>query len=178
MSHFKISNSKWFNFQIFIISNSKISRSSIHRLSKFFKSFRYPDLQKWYVRKCFHILTYIVWSISVINKRPGSIFGHIFGRSKNDPKSIGIHPESLISNFGIIKNPKDPPRKYVGTPRTSKTSPKMFAAFWAPLDPVFGLREVIVFNYVIDQYLPEKIRVSSFCMATLSWHDKIRLKVF
>ena len=31
----------------------------------------------------------------------GSIFGHIFGRSKNVPKNIAIDQESLISHLGI-----------------------------------------------------------------------------
>ena len=37
----------------------------------------------------------------------GSRFGIIFGRSKNVPKSIAIDQESLISDFGIIKTPKN-----------------------------------------------------------------------
>ena len=32
-----------------------------------------------------------------------SIFGEHFGRSKNDPKSIGICPESVINHLGIIE---------------------------------------------------------------------------
>ena len=35
----------------------------------------------------------------------GSIFGHIFGRSENVPKSITIDQESLISHWGIIQTP-------------------------------------------------------------------------
>ena len=35
----------------------------------------------------------------------GSTFGHIFGRSRNQPKSIATDQESLISNFGISKTP-------------------------------------------------------------------------
>ena len=36
----------------------------------------------------------------------GARFGEKFGSSRNDPKSIGICPESLISHCGIIKTPK------------------------------------------------------------------------
>ena len=36
----------------------------------------------------------------------GPRFGEQMGSSKNVRKSIGIHQESRISNFGIIKNPK------------------------------------------------------------------------
>ena len=38
----------------------------------------------------------------------GSRFGHIFGRSKSDPKSIAIDQESLIKHSGMIKIPKTP----------------------------------------------------------------------
>ena len=37
-----------------------------------------------------------------------SRFGHIFGRSKNHPKSIAIDQESLINHFGINKIPQNP----------------------------------------------------------------------
>ena len=36
----------------------------------------------------------------------GPRFGENFGSSRNDPKNIGIHQESLISNSGVIKTPK------------------------------------------------------------------------
>ena len=36
----------------------------------------------------------------------GSRFGKHFGSSRNHPNSTGIHQESLIGNFGIIKAPK------------------------------------------------------------------------
>ena len=36
----------------------------------------------------------------------GSRFGHMFGRSRNVPKSIAIDQEALICDLGIIKTPK------------------------------------------------------------------------
>ena len=38
----------------------------------------------------------------------GSGFGHMFGRSENNPKNIAIERESLISHFGIIQIPPKP----------------------------------------------------------------------
>ena len=39
----------------------------------------------------------------------GSRFGHMFGRSKNIPKSVAIAQESLLSNSGRIKTPPTNP---------------------------------------------------------------------
>ena len=78
-------------------------------------------------------LTYsnICWIIFGFSKKwteygpSDPLFGHTFGRSKNGPKSIGMHPKSLISYFGI--KPQKP-QTYI-TKKTKKT-PKMFAVFW------------------------------------------------
>ena len=35
-----------------------------------------------------------------------SRFGEIVGSSRNHPKSVGLHQQSLISHFGIIKEPQ------------------------------------------------------------------------
>ena len=60
----------------------------------------------------------------------GSIFGHMFGRSKNVPTSIAIGQESLISHVGIITTPNKN-HNYIKKPRTSKKTLKMFAIFRA-----------------------------------------------
>ena len=72
-----------------------------------FSKNRYPELQNTYFQICFHTFPSIVWSIFVMNKGPGSIFGHIFGGSKNYPNSIAMCPGVKISHLGIIKRPKN-----------------------------------------------------------------------
>ena len=68
----------------------------------------------------------------------GSIFGHIAGSAKNVPKRISICPGTLVSHFGINLNPQN--RYNTLTKTKNKQALKMFAVFWALLDPVFGPR--------------------------------------
>ena len=50
----------------------------------------------------------VFFEVSLHNKKVKLlIFGRILESSKNDPKSIGICPGTLISHFGIIENPKN-----------------------------------------------------------------------
>ena len=49
----------------------------------------------------------------------GFRFGHMFGRSKNVPKSIAIDQKSLIRDFGTINTPKK--HNYSKSPRTNET---------------------------------------------------------
>ena len=66
----------------------------------------------------------------------GSRFSHIFGQSKNIPKSIVIDQESLISHLGIIKTPL---KILIINWKTKKPkSTFLFAVCWALLDPVLG----------------------------------------
>ena len=50
----------------------------------------------------------------------------IWGRSENDPKGIGIGPESLISQLRIIETPQKP-KKYIDKPRKNKNTLNLFA---------------------------------------------------
>ena len=94
----------------------------IHDLGDFirriFGIFRYPSFPKlrkfWKSRyaeivflKMFGDFSCIVWSVFVINKgckRPDLVI--FFGSAKNDPKSTGICPGTLIGHFGIIEKPR------------------------------------------------------------------------
>ena len=78
----------------------------------------------------FHIFLYRLKYFCNKQGARGWIFGHFFGSFKNNPKNVGIHPESLISHFGIIKTPSPLP-KYIKKQRNE--SPKFVAVFWAPI---------------------------------------------
>ena len=78
----------------------------------------------------------------------GCIFGHIFGSSKNDPKNIGICPESVISHLGIIKTPKNSNDTLKNKEKT-KNHVISVAIFWALLDPGLGPTESSVVNMLI-----------------------------
>ena len=54
------------------------------------------------------------------------MFGRFFESSKKDTTSIGIHPQALISNLGIIKNHKN---KTNNEPRVINNSPNYFDVF-------------------------------------------------
>ena len=62
----------------------------------------------------------------------GSRFGHFFGRSKMFQICLGVK----ISHSGIIKTPPNL-HNYIKKLRKNRTSLKMFAIFWALLDPVW-----------------------------------------
>ena len=78
----------------------------------------------------------------------GSRFGHVFGRSKNHPKSIAIDQESLISRLGIIETPKNP-HNYIK--KQENPQKHVFAAFWTLLDPVLDPGDSALASWV-DNY--------------------------
>ena len=66
----------------------------------------------------------------------GSRFDHMFGRSKNIPKSIVIDQESLISYLGIIKTPNKL-NEYIENQENPKH--RFFRCrFVGPIRPRFG----------------------------------------
>ena len=89
--------------------------------------FRLSDLQKYYFPKNPHICLVCLKYVGTKYEIDGSRFGERFGSSKNDPKSIAIGPESLISHLGIIKTPKTL-RNYI---KNQEKTPKLFAVFFA-----------------------------------------------
>ena len=64
----------------------------------------------------------------------GARFGKQSGSSKNDPKSIGICPGTLISHYGIIKAPKVR-TNIIKKQRKNNNSRNFFAIFWPPRPP-------------------------------------------
>ena len=83
------------------ISIALFSEMSVHAISKISNS-RCPYLQKIWLGFV-SIFSYIIWSISVINTVSGGPYLVTFLEvPEQNPKSIAIHPESLISHLGII----------------------------------------------------------------------------
>ena len=67
----------------------------------------------------------------------GSRFGHIFGRSRNPPKSIAIDQESWTSHLGIIKSP---PKTILILKNREQTTFQLFVCcILGPIRPCFGL---------------------------------------
>ena len=95
-------------------------------------------------------LSYMFWNIFVITKEgSGSTFGHTFGSSKNDPKNIGICPESVISHLGIIGTPKN---KKLKTKKTRKQKITEFVCrILVPIRPRLGPRITRKCHQVAEQ---------------------------
>ena len=71
-------------------------------VSKQCQSFQIPRLTQNMFIRCFH---YLLSCLKYFCNKEGdrwSIFGHIFGSSKNDPKHIAICPEVKVSH--LVKN--------------------------------------------------------------------------
>ena len=108
---FKMSNVPFANFQIpssifqiFKISKSTIPKNIGTQSFQTSHNCRFSYMKITYFKQvpifsCI-FLKYFGESYGV----RGSRIDHIFGRSKNVPKSIAIDQESLISHFGIILN--------------------------------------------------------------------------
>ena len=102
--------------------------------------------------KMFPSSSYVRWSIFGDEYGVhGSRFDENVGSSRNHPKSIGIHQESLISNLGLIKTPKYH-NILLNNTRKSKKSRDSFAvfrallnSFWALLDPWINRCHVVMF---------------------------------
>ena len=133
--HFKFGNFRFSNLTLpkwiseilfFEISHSNMLKVRYTYLPRF-SEFQFVRSEKYYV-------SYNCWSIFgdkyVVR---GYIFGHMFGRSKNIPKSIAIDQESLINHLGIIKSP----RKTRNTLKNQEKQ-KIRFLFWTLLDPVLG----------------------------------------
>ena len=71
---------------------------------------------------CYHMFLYCLKCFGHKCGVRGSRFGHIFGRSRNVPKSIAIDQGSLINHFGIIK-------------KLRNTKTNSFLPYSAPLPP-------------------------------------------
>ena len=116
-STFQISNFQLPNmFQNRILQLSKYGFTKFHNFKVSKIKVRYTDLPTFsdfqilryeiLFQGCPHHFLYLFKYCCDKYGVRGSIFGHIFGRSRNHPKSIAIDHESLISHLGIIKTPK------------------------------------------------------------------------
>ena len=97
-------------FLIFTLSDVPILifqkfKKTVHRPSNIF---RLPCHQIWKLtsRTFPYLFVYFLLKYFADKyKVRGSRFSHIFGRSRNVPKSIAIDQDSLMNHLGIIKTP-------------------------------------------------------------------------
>ena len=82
-----------------------------------------------------HIFLYFLKYVGDKYGVRGSIFGHVFGRSKNGPKNIAVGQESLICHSGILETLQHLELCF----KTKKTKKTKNAILWALLDPVLEL---------------------------------------
>ena len=96
---FKLSKLRNFKFQSF--KKSKVQKFGTQTFQHF-QNFIFSDMRNNMFQGCSHNFLYFLKYFGDEDGVRGSRFGHIFGRSKNIPKSSAIDQESLISHFGII----------------------------------------------------------------------------
>ena len=105
---------------------------------QYFQSFRFSDMKNMF-QGCSPMFLHFSKYFGDKYRVQGSIFGHIFGSSKNLPKSIAICPGVRISNLGFWNNLNililgpPPPHNYIKKPRKTNKSIICFAVFWALL---------------------------------------------
>ena len=117
-SNFKVSDCPFSNFQI--LKFPHVHFQTPKNQIPTFQTVWYIDLPRFselQILRCennifqgySHNCSCIFWSIFGDEyEARGSIFGHIFGRSRHPPKRIAIDQDSLISHLGINKTPKKP----------------------------------------------------------------------
>ena len=91
--------------------------------SKFWELLDFPNVEIWKIICVKDVSIFFLYVLKHSCDKYGvsrSTFGEHFGSSKNDRKTIGIRPGTLISHLGIIQNPKNTIKYY----SKYKTNPK------------------------------------------------------